>query len=373
MGLVEDGWIRRATLTIPAASVGTGGVTGYSFPLSTDMLSANVQADMLTNAKSDLSDIRVSTDEDGETLLTADLIYATKTGGSAIGLFARVGTTSLSASTANVFYLWWGNASASAQTGTNAYDADWESYLPNGGVGVNRITGTTYGTAIGGLTSGGEVGPFGVDTLATDYNGTNQGIDLGTTPASITGSQERTALAWVNPGVTSVSRNLWLALGDGAANSLWAVQVTEFSGRKLTISVGTNLRRATFGPAADEWSLVSVSLGGGTQLSDHRFQLNTSLEDATSGGGTIATRVGGDFTFGTSSGTSYWLGLVSENQIHSTERSDAWRLTENEAGQDAAGWASTGDAEDVEPVSDGSARNGYRKVRSRVRLRRYHP
>lgn len=301
------------------------------------MLDVSTKNDILANAKADLSDFRVSTDADGNSLLTVDLIYATKTGGLALKFLLRAGTLSLSSTVANTLYLWWGNPSATAQTGTNAYDADWLIYNPNGGRDTNRVTGSLFGTEAGGISSGGLTGPYGVDTTSTAYDGTDDWIDFGAIPAELLGSNDRTTLCWVNSAAVTVLRNLWTQVGSGGTGSNWIMAINNGSPDQLRLDVSGNARNAiTYTGGA--WTLASISLAG-TTLGDCRFQLDSSFSDVSAT--TTINNNAGTLYFGYSSVSNKWLGEASELQIHTVERSDAWRLTEFNAGNDPATFASS--------------------------------
>ena len=124
------GWTRRCAITIPAAQVGSGGVTSFTVLLT----EANLPAGIFTDARSDGGDIRFSTDNAGASRLAVDIITFNPGTGKAL---IRVGTVSLSSVSSNRLYLWYGAASETLPAAGDtygqyaAYDSSkWLRYWP---------------------------------------------------------------------------------------------------------------------------------------------------------------------------------------------------------------------------------------------------
>lgn len=140
------GWTRKCEIIIPASSVGTGGVTDFTFVLTHDNVpSEMLDADGSYPCNTDGSDIRVATSSDGTGLLTVDVITITldNNPGNSV-LLLRCGTTALSATVDNSVWIFYNYSEALEQTGSGAYSSDWVGYWP-----IQENTGTTITDRLG--------------------------------------------------------------------------------------------------------------------------------------------------------------------------------------------------------------------------------
>lgn len=156
------GWGFRQAITVDATKVPSD---RSNYPVYVDL--SDLNSDFFTNVKSDGSDIRVTT-SDGETEVPREVVFITT--GSSIGElhFKSGGTDSLSGSTDTLFYIYYGNSSATepARTAANGRDAVWSPWTSvyhmqdsDPGINVeNSTVASTYDLAdVGTLVSGDSV------------------------------------------------------------------------------------------------------------------------------------------------------------------------------------------------------------------------
>lgn len=343
--MFPTGWTKRCAITIPAAQVGTGGVTDFTVLLT----EANLPAGLFTDARSDGGDIRFSTDDAGASQLAVDLINY-DSGGTAL---IRVGPVSLSSVSANTLYLWYGAASETLPAAGDpfgqhaAYDSNWEGYWPDGG-GNDRTSNGYNGTAGGGVTLGAATGKVGA---ATDYDGSDDYSRV-RTGRIISDLASATVAAWANPDtLTNPSPGVTIYSERGSAgNDIWKLAFDDNADSCEFIhrdSAGVLSRvQFTTPETAGVWAHVGFAKSGTgvtcyrNGASDGTGTLNGS--DTLTAAST-ESRIGGDL--GDSSAD--YNGLISEVQIHSTNRSAAWFATEYNATNDPASFASAGTPEDV--------------------------
>lgn len=349
--MAMEGWTKRAPITIPSAQVGSGGVTDFSVLLT----EASLPASLFTDAKADGSDIRVTTDEAGTALLTVDVI-AYNAGGTAV---LRVGPVSLSSVSANTLYVWFGNAAATAQTGSGAYDADWAAYWPDGG-GTDHTANGRDGTPSGGLTIGGATGQVGE---GTEFDGSDDLITYGDA-------------SWLD-GIAVLTLGVWVNLNSTAADILSDWQAGG-NGHILYRVNGSNLQCYLNIPGQTGGNLgVTVTTGvqhlamvyDGSTITGYRNGVAGS--SPVSASGSLVSEADNDLQSGRSPhGTGSFIdGVVDEPFIHTAARSPAWITTEYNATNAPASFATAGTVEDVggdpEPTAPIFRRSLYNRIGSR--------
>lgn len=343
------GWTKRTAITIPAAQVGSGGVSSFTVLFTQASINANSQTDLFANAKSDGSDLRVSTDSAGTNLLTVDVIEYDAVGATFV---IRVGTLTLSATVANTLYLWWGNSAATAQTGSGAYDSDWVGYWPDGG-GSDRTLNGNDGSAVGGVSAGAASGKVGD---ATAFDGTNDTVTIADDPSlDVT---ELTFIAWVRKTRNSVFDRIAFRDNDaGSTQFVWGCQFTnsnllEFacgptsgtgpsgnynfqSSSTITDTSGFHQIAATY---ASGTSTATLYIDGSSDAS------GTPDRSGTPWSGNLQPSAG-PFALGRLkyAGVSYFGAIdLDDVHFHSVPRSAAWMETEYNQTNAPASFASSG-------------------------------
>lgn len=353
------GWTKRSEITVPAAQVGSGGVSSFTALFTQASINAASQTDLFANAKSDGSDLRVSTDSAGSNLLTVDVIEYDAVGETFV---IRVGTLVLSATVANTLYLWWGNSAATAQTGSGAYDADWVGYWP----AANETDRTAFSNTLtrhGTPTDESNTGPFG--SAATNFGtiGGNRfetltpggpliglpstyqwSLFLWSEAADVPVTNDQTAMSWGQDDDVIFIPNDG-APGPGGMRLFWR----GMSGNVLGHST-TNL--------AGAWHHSAVTHSGSDQDPVGYLDSNTisnQYAGKTSGtAGPFST-----FELGAwQSGNQYFDGRLAEAHVHSVPRPAAWITTEYNQTNAPASFASSGD-----PVAVGGAPGVRRRSR----------
>jgi hypothetical protein len=199
MAWYNDLWNYRKKITIPAINL-TGDLTDY--PVAINL--ANLGSDFFDNVKSDGSDIRVTlADEITEVPIEVVSINTTLDTGEAY--FKAVGT--LSSSVNNEFYIYYGNAAATAYAVTDPFGRNnvWDSNFvlvahlhQNPAGGAPQMTDSTAngnnGTSSGSMTLSDSVGAIAGNGL--DFDGANDFINFGNA-ASLQITNNLTAECWI--------------------------------------------------------------------------------------------------------------------------------------------------------------------------------
>lgn len=157
----DAGWSARSLITIDHTKVGAGGVTNFPVLIT----ESNMPASFWTGVKADGSDIRV-TGSNGTTEINFELV-SINTGTSKMELWFLAAALSDSAPD-STFYLYWGNAGASAKVaswGQGVWDSNYAGvyHFPNGSSlttndsTANSNNGSITGgvSAVAGLVGGG--------------------------------------------------------------------------------------------------------------------------------------------------------------------------------------------------------------------------
>lgn len=328
-------WSKKRQLTIPAAQVGSGGVSSYTAILKVTA----------TSAESDGRDLRVTTDEVGSNLLTVDVLEAVGSG----VFWIRVGPISLSSVSVNTLYLWSGNASASAQTGSDAYDSDWAAYWDKGS-GADRTANANNSTANGGVSVGGTSGKVGA---ATTFDGSNDSATVGQ-DASINNLSTLTYMAWTNrsgDGGGALGR----IIDKRNANSnggafLYNNQPTngyafEAARWQTSDSLWTMPR-----PSTGVWAHVAVTYDHSSTANNAAMFLDSASQSVSKSGtpsGSLASETETLVIGNSAAGTRGWNGLLDDVQVHSAVRSAAWIATEYNATNAPESFLTQGDEEDA--------------------------
>jgi hypothetical protein len=210
MAWYNANWDYRVKITVQSSKVAA---TLTDFPVYVDL--SDLPAGFFTNVDSAGDDIRV-TQSDGTTECAFELV-SINTGASTGGVWFMA--NSLNAASNTDFYIYYGNAAASAYAagaayGRNAVWADDQAMIHDGGgtnsVGSNNATtvSTTAGAATGKL------------DFATDYDGIN---DYGYIPFAVMDDAELS---------NTVSISVWVynhnLSSDGSVIANWGPNINEF-------------------------------------------------------------------------------------------------------------------------------------------------
>jgi hypothetical protein len=209
-------WAYRNLLTINSSSVTSAGATSSTYNNFTVLVSFASNSQLQTAARASGTDI-LFTQSDGVTLLNYEIEhYVSSTG----ELEAWVKMPTISTSSNTLFYMYYGNPSAtsSLQNANNTWDSSYSAvyHFPNGTTlsakdsTVNAYNGTIYGAA--GATSAGEID--GAMTL----NGTSQFVSSSYLQASTTAA---TYEAWIKvPNTQNKTAVIIQDRGPGSGHSL---------------------------------------------------------------------------------------------------------------------------------------------------------
>lgn len=327
MGLAADGWTKRTTLTIPASSVGTGGLTEFTCPLHQDMISSAVWSDIQANAQTLGQDLRITTDEAGENVVQTRIYYTFA--GLLRGVF---GPVALSATVSNTLYLWWGNSEPSAMSG-NPCSSRVKVYSPEGG--ATNLAGAN-GTATS-LSRSLTPTQFGYSHI---YNGTTSKVLFGNPSsleppffafslARITNTGNRTIVAAGQTSNTSRDYQVW---ANPSFNFIFAAH-----GSGLSATGGTSLE--------NNWRLYG---GIFTASDDRRAVYNESLASTSSTSVPIVRPNQLAVGIEPNQEVEVMDGNVQEVYfIQGTSDAEAWVKTHHNAIFNPASFASSGAVEDV--------------------------
>jgi hypothetical protein len=186
MGLLADGWTKRQTISIQPTTAALAEFTAVLTEAMLPSVVTDVLFDAIDGALTTGGDLRISVDEDGDTLVGLDFRRWDKAAGK-IEIAYRVPATS--ALLITTLYLWWGKEGAEQPAANelggqhSAYDDDTIFCAPVGG-GANRTAYNITGTDVGGITAGDIAAPSGLlgtqHTDVGDYStyGDNPDLDL---------------------------------------------------------------------------------------------------------------------------------------------------------------------------------------------------
>lgn len=356
------GWTKRASITIAAAKVGSGGVSDFPVTLTESTLPSGI----FTYARSDGGDVRFSTDAYGLTRLPADIIKW-DTGTSKAIVRVRM---DLSSAASNTFYVWYGNPSATLPANTDtygryaAYDDDFGGYWPMGD--VSGFDGSTLVDRTSNLRIG---APAGLDATnladakigkGLNLNGTNEyivcpGTDL---PAA---TDQRTIIATINADTIDSAQRLWFGRGAASGNGLiFNLGVVDVSATKYVqfLHGGGNIRYP--GITVGAFYRVAIVVPSGADTTDDvQCYVNAVLKSGTRNGGSDQTlgvaaydfSIGSNWPGGTGPATNWFDGIIDEFEYHTTARSAAWLTTDYNMVSDVANFAVAGSAENVSLIT----------------------
>lgn len=331
---------RRCAITIPAAQVGTGGVTDFTVLIS----QASVPSEIFSVAKSNGADIRAATSSDGSGLLTVDVISFDA--GNSKCLLA-IGPVGLSAVTANTIWISYGDSGASAQTGSNAYNSDWVGYWPTGG-GTDRLgsnNATAYNTTAGG-TTGKEGRP------STSFSGSGDYVLLG---SDLVTKGPVTISLWANELVPTSRRESLFTISSSTNEPAGLLISGENNTAYIDFRfVNTNTYNAVLSSTSALFTdsghhHLVITWGGAYNPND--IHLTVDGDRRNGSGSTNPTRDwGGDWTVG--GGAVYlsnklYKGIIGNVQVHSVERASAWVTTEYNNTNAPASFATAGTPESL--------------------------
>ena len=278
MGLQDDGFLRRAKITIPAAQIATGGVSNYT-PIFTEAGIDSSHA-IWSEAQSNGGDLRLSSDVNGNTRLALDLISidtAAKT------LEMAIQPQSLSAITDNELYLWWDHVSTQSQpsrTDThgqdNAYHSSHNGHWPinddPSGTApqmINRTATANYdGTTGGSMTSGDLVSAQIGD--GWEFDGVDDDVSFPDDLDTPLQDSSVSLFGWVKISTGSTTAQVLFSrglVGTGGIRYGLTVQMTTGGGVSLQRRVGNaNVNALTEGvaPSQDVWYHIGATFNKST-------------------------------------------------------------------------------------------------------------
>lgn len=312
---------RVVDLTIPAAQVGSGGVTNDTRVLTeANFPSEMLDADGPYACNSNGSDIRVATAADGSGLLFVDVIAISLNNNPALSTIkARVGPMgSNSSAVPNVYYCAYHDAGAAAQTGSSAYHSKWDSYWPDGiGTTASRTSSARSGSAVGSPgTAAGKIGLCSTFTGGSGFNLGNSWLDNFT---------DVTVIAWDYTTNNALTNQCVLACWN-VGNQI----ILDFNGNAVLVGVTdpTVLQLGISGALVGNttWYQHVLKYAGGIELRGYH---NGSSAVADTIVGTALLSTTADLRMAqNSSGTQYLEGRAQEYQIYNVALSAADITTE---------------------------------------------
>lgn len=343
---------RKCAITIPAAQVGTGGVTDFSVLLTRSAFPDEMCSPTDPNAaQANGGDIRFYSDAALTSRLACDLIaweLDSSDGARDAAIQIRVLVPSLSSVVANTIYVSYNAGESETQPAAGeaygqyaAYDSAVETYHPleeSSGTLYDR-TGAYDGTAAGTLTYGasGKVGKAA----------TFSGDDVITAANALALTAPFTVAAWINN--TALGRNtLWSKRGNQISTTSAAFGQENIYAVYDTNGTDGASRSADIKALMQAgWVHVAVVFGGSAPL----IYINgaeTTYYSQTSPTGTEIATGGYDLKLGDSTfSNDKWVGGMDDAQLHSVARSAAWITTEYNQTNDPARFAVPGTPETV--------------------------
>ena len=318
-------WSHRKAITIQASQVDAD-LT--DFPVYVDLSDLNDGGNFFSTVKSDGSDIRITT-ADGTTELPYELV-SINTGGSTGELHFKV-TGTLSSSTDTTFYIYYGNASATAyaetdtygaqNVWTNNYEAVWHMEEDPSGSAPQLLDSTSNSvdaTSSGSMTTGDLVS--GHMTNAIDMDGGDDYFNItSTTIDNLPGTNDLTISAWVYQH----------AAGAYETPMAWASDFLIMAPNQSTSSIrlyrqgNTRINVAT-GATLNSWHYFTYRSSSAT---NHVIDADGGTWTGTSTANLTSSH--GQFYIGSYSNTSGAIdGLLDELRVSSVARDATWISTE---------------------------------------------
>jgi hypothetical protein len=337
-------WTKRVKITVPAAQVGSGGVSNFTVLLT----EASLPASIFTDARSDGGDIRASLARSGKEsvgLLGVDLIAWDAGAETAL---IRVGPMTLSSASANEFWIWYGNAGATLPAAGDdygqydTYHSTWSGYWPLGG-GADRTSNqkTAAAGGSGPASIGGATGKVGAGTT---YDGTND--YCAGTPALPT---QYSTLLWVNQAVESANstNGIFATFAELPGSATQDRGIGWFAaGNTFTAYQFDGGVKTAFGGSAVSASGSFTHVAGTYDGTNLLCYSNNSVGPTVAAGNPYNSYTTPEFIIGRN-GSAYVNGVICEVQLHSTARNAAWITTEYNSTNAPGTFATAGTPETV--------------------------
>lgn len=305
MAWYNSDWQYRKKITIPAATVAAD-LTDY--PVHVNL--ANLGSNFFDNVKSDGSDIRITL-ADQVTEVPIEVVTI-NTGTDTGELYFKATGTLLTAS-ANEYYVYYGNAAATAYAVTAPFGRNnvWNSGFvlvahlhQDPSTGAPQMTDSTSngnnGTSNGTMTSGDSVA--GVASNGLDFDGTNDFINFGNA-ASVKITTSLTAECFVK-GSSDNQRGFFGKGNTGNTNLSWWINSNTNSGVGTT-DIGISSSAAAISGSTAKLYRAGTQVFNGSTFNHLAFTFNSN---------TLLTYVNG--VSDTGSRTQVWNGTVTT--LHDT-------------------------------------------------------
>ncbi len=325
----NSSWLYRKAITIDHTQVGG---TLANFPVLVSVTDANLQASAQANG----GDI-LFTDSSGTTKLAHEIEQYDSTTGQ---LIAWVNVPNLSASADTVIYMYYGNASASAQARPAlVWDANYRGVWHLKEPGSNASGGYKDSTSLGNNATGGAGNSAYVPTQVAGKMGYGQQFSggqliYGTTSSMPNVNGDQTMSFWYEVASNTTARSNFFVLrtaGGGSANQ--GVFVGGIQGGNCTAGFAYPLGLTQWGgtctidtnaPAAGAWHYFVFTHSGSTNtfyIDGAQVATNTAV---------LQTGAIGEFLWGSYAATPSepLTGLMDETRVSNVARSAAWIQTE---------------------------------------------
>ena len=208
--------------------------------------------------------------------------------------------------------------SAAMQDG-NAYDSNWDAYLPEGG-GNDRTSNARNTTAGGGTVTPSVGDSLGVVGASTEYEDGHYAFGSNW----IGGYTELTVMSFVHS--TDLNSGGQAYVADWSSGNLLH-HVNNGGGMGALVDDGS-LRQANGGTLSqDEWEHVAMTYEGGVSLIS--YQDGSSVATQSTVGSAVATK-GSDIRVGRSADARNFIGRMAHVSVHATKRSAAWITAEHD-------------------------------------------
>jgi hypothetical protein len=310
----DSGWGYRTALTIPAGTVGSD---LDDFPVYVDM--ADMPTDFWTHANADCSDVRITT-SDGSTEVPVEVASCSSSNGE---LYFKAPVISSASDT--IFYIYYGNASASMPAVTATYGRN--SVWSNGFGGVWHMGTATLVDSTGNVgdstTNTGTVSSSSLFGTATDYDGSSQQSIIPDAPsinADVLSSLTYTL--WLNAGAFTRAMEkgdqyfLLNITGAGDMGPLVKVNTTNEMANVGSLSTGTWYQ------LGGEYSYTGGSSGTIAAIKNGALVASNTGFSSHIDAGSKSLYLGSD-----DSGARF-NGRIDEVRISSVVRSSAWLAAE---------------------------------------------
>ena len=321
-------WTHRSQILF-SGNTFSGATNLTDFPVLIKLNSSNINYSFTQNAGQDLRFFAAN---------GTPLAYQIETWNEAGDSYVWVRVPSVSTTGTDTISMYYGNATALAgQDPSSVWNGNYSAvyHLNNSGISIIDSTSNAItGTAVNGPVSA--TGQIGTDS---QFDGTNDYINLGNNRSFLAGSSAATLSLWVNPNSVSGDQGLiGASINNGGSASDKARFSIKLNGSNVEVSIRADdstlmkLTTTTNPISIGSWSYISVSVD--LASSTVKIFVNGALQAATSSGSMASVAFPNSPSGITSLGSrvdgnkNYFNGQIDEARIATVAQTTAWQKAE---------------------------------------------